>query len=79
MRYWSMNKEKADDIFQIQIRLFRQFQTNEHLNANDAEAIFQKYDVFEYIKICYEEYHVQGDDANLCDLYQYLKGKGWQR
>ncbi len=74
-----MNREKADDLFQIQIRLFRRFQVNENLSAKNAEAVFQKYDVFEYIKICYEEFHVQGDDANMDDLYQYLKKKGWRR
>ncbi len=74
-----MNKEKADDIFRIQTRLFRKFQVDENLTVKEAEDIFQKYDVFEYIKICYEEFHVQGDDANLNDLYQYLGRKGWRK
>ncbi|MGN0384898.1 MAG: DUF3791 domain-containing protein [Lachnospiraceae bacterium] len=74
-----MKREVSEDIFEIQIRLFRQFQTNENLSAKDTEDVFQRYDVFEYIKICYEEYHVQGDEANLADIYKYLHRKGWRK
>lgn len=74
-----MKREVLDDVFSIQIRLFRLFQLKEKLNAAQTEKMFQQYDVFKYIEICYEEYHVQGDDANLADIYHYLENKGWKR
>ena len=74
-----MNREVSEDIFNIQIRMFRLFQISEELNAKDTEAIFVKYEVFDYIETCYEEYHVQGDETNLADIYAYLKQKGWQK
>lgn len=69
----------ADDLFSIQIRLFRLFQLTEKISVEKAEAIFTKYNVFDYIATCYEEYHVQGDDTNLTDIERYLKNKGWNK
>lgn len=72
-----MKREVSEDIFDIQIRMFRQFQMKQNLSAKETEYIFLKYDVFEYIETCYEEYHVQGDETNLEDVYRYLNLKGW--
>ena len=64
---------RDDDLFMIQVRLFRLAQQKWDLSAEECVALFTKYDVNRYIATCYEEYHVQGDEANLADLEQYIE------
>jgi len=71
-----MGLNKRDDIFMLQVRLFRLAQLKWDKSAEECEQIFKKYELNEYIETCYEEYHVQGDEANLADLEHYLKVKG---
>ena len=71
-----MGLNKRDDIFMLQVRLFRLAQLKWDKSAEECEQLFKKYDLNEYIETCYEEYHVQGDEANLADLEHYLKVKG---
>ena len=71
-----MGLNKRDDIFMIQVRLFRLAQLKWDKSAEECEQLFKKYELNEYIETCYEEYHVQGDEANLEDLEHYLKMKG---
>ena len=71
-----MRLNKRDDIFMLQVRLFRLAQLKWDKSAEECEQLFKKYDLNEYIETCYEEYHVQGDEANLADLEHYLKVKG---
>ena len=35
-------------------------------------------ELFEYIEKCYEECHVQGDEANYSDMLEYLRGRGYR-
>ena len=71
-----MGLNKRDDIFMLQVRLFRLAQLKWNKSAEECEQIFKKYELNEYIETCYEEYHIQGDEANLADLEHYLKVKG---
>ena len=71
-----MGLNKRDDIFMIQVRLFRLAQLKWDKSAEECEQLFKKYDLNEYIETCYEEYHVQGDEANLADLEHHLNVKG---
>lgn len=71
-----MGLNKRDDIFMLQVRLFRLAQLKWNKSAEECEQIFKKYGLNEYIETCYEEYHVQGDEANLADLEHHLKVKG---
>ncbi|MBQ3773216.1 MAG: DUF3791 domain-containing protein, partial [Pseudobutyrivibrio sp.] len=70
-----MGLNKRDDIFMLQVRLFRLAQLKWNKSAEECEQIFKKNGLNEYIETCYEEYHVQGDEANLADLEHYLKVK----
>ncbi len=65
-----------DDLFMLQVRLFRLAQIKWDMDAVNCEKIFDEFEVNDYIATCYEEYHVQGDDANLNDIEKYLRGKG---
>ena len=65
-------QNKKDDIFMLQVRLFRLAQIEWNLSAEECDRLFKKYDIPEYIETCYEEYHVQGDEANLNDIRKYI-------
>ena len=71
-----MSLNKRDDIFMLQVRLFRLAQLRWNKSTKECEQIFIKYDLNKYIETCYEEYHVQGDEANLADMEHFLSMKG---
>lgn len=52
-----LNKIQEEDLFRIQVRLFRLFQIKFNLDANTTEKIFKKYDIFDYINIPDEIYY----------------------
>ncbi len=70
--------DKKEDIFMLQVRLYRMFQNRKKLTSEECNKIFDKYKLFEYIEQCYEEYHVQGDEANYSDMLEYLRGRGYR-
>ncbi|MBQ8138278.1 MAG: DUF3791 domain-containing protein [Lachnospiraceae bacterium] len=70
-----MYENKKNDIFMLQVRLFRLAQLKWGVSAEECDIIFEKYDVNSYIETCYEEYHVQGDDANLLDIESYIENR----
>ena len=69
-------REKEDDLFLLQIRLFRLAQLRWNRTPEECVRIFEEYAVNDYIRTCYEEYHVQGDEADIVDIEKYLKGRG---
>ncbi|MBO4458948.1 MAG: DUF3791 domain-containing protein [Butyrivibrio sp.] len=71
-----MALNRKDDLFMLQVRLFRLAQIRWDKNVAECEQIFDKYELNDYIETCYEEYHVQGDEANLDDIEGYLRRKG---
>ena len=68
---------QQDDIFLLQVRLFRLIQIKLNLDLKKCSEIFNKYKIYEYIETCYEFFHIQGDEANLNDILLYLKNKGF--
>lgn len=71
-------KDRKDDIFMLQVRLYRMLQSRRDLSADECNRIFAKYELFDYISQCYEEYHMQGDEANYEDMLQYMKRQGFR-
>ena len=69
-------EKQEDDLFLIQIRLFRLAQSKWDLDEEKCSELFNKYKIYDYIETCYEFFHVQGDDANLNDIENYLKNNG---
>ena len=69
-------KNRADDLFLIQIRLFRLAQAKWKVDEEKCSSIFNKYKVYDYIGTCYDFFHIQGDDANLLDIESYLVNNG---
>ena len=71
-----IGQNKSDDLFLIQIRLFRLAQDKWNIDGEKCSEIFNKYKVYDYIETCYDFFHVQGDDTNLLDIESYLKNNG---
>ena len=64
------------EILRMQIRLFRKACGRWNKTNNECADIFDKYEIDTYIKDFYEILHVQGDEANLNDIEEYLLKKG---
>ena len=71
-----MGLNHKDDLFMLQIRLFRLAQIRWNKTAEECERIFVENSINDYIQTCYEEFHTQGDETNLDDIEVYLKRKG---
>ena len=69
--------DKREDIFMLQVRLYRMLQNRLGLSSVECNDVFDKYGLFDYIVQCYEEYHMQGDEANYADMLEYLKRQGY--
>lgn len=61
----------------LQVRLYRMLQTRLGLSPDECNKVFDKYGLFDYISECYEEYHMQGDEANYADMLEYLRRQGY--
>lgn len=71
-----MTMAYIDDLFMLQVRMFRLAQIRWNMSAEECISIFAIYDVNKYIESCFEEYHVQGDETNISDIENYLVKKG---
>ena len=63
------------EILRMQIRLFREASKKWKLNKEQCDEIFVRYNIDEYIRDVYEIFHVQGDEANLHDIEEYISNK----
>ncbi len=73
-----MGLNYRDDLFMLQVRLFRLAQIKWNKSAVECEKIFDDFEINEYIEACYEEFYVQGDEADLADIESYLHQKGYE-
>ena len=64
------------EILRMQVRLFRRACNRWHMTNIECAEVFDKYDIDKYIRELYEIFHVQGDEANMVDIEEYLKNKG---
>ena len=64
----NLNLNQQDDLFFLQVRLFRLAQIKWSVDSKKCSEIFNKYKIYDYIEICYEE--------NLNDINNYLKNNG---
>lgn len=63
------------EVLRMQIRLFRRACEKWNRTNNECADIFDKYEIDDYIKDLYEILHVQGDEANLNDIEDYISKK----
>lgn len=67
---------QQDDLFLLQVRLFRLAQTKWNVDSKKCSEIFNEYKIYDYIETCYEFFHIQGDEENFNDINNYLKNNG---
>ena len=60
----------------MQVRLFRKAWKRWKKTLQECADLFDRYHVDRYISDAYELFHVQGDDANLFEIEQYLIRQG---
>lgn len=70
------NIKQQDNIFLLQVRLFRLAQLKWNVDAKKCSEIFNKYKIYDYIETCYDFYHIQGDETNFDDIMKYLDNIG---
>ena len=69
--------DRKEDIFMLQVRLYRMLQIRLGFSPEACNEMFDRFDLFDYIAQCYEEYHMQGDEANFSDVMEYLRRQGY--
>ena len=69
-----MNKNR--DLLFLQTRLLRLAALQWGMSLQECTEVFEKYKVFDYIKDLYGIFHVQGDEADLLEVSEYLKNRG---
>lgn len=71
------NKARVqNEIIHIQVRLFRLAQKRWKTSIERCAQIFDDFGIDQYIEDLYELFHVQGDEANLEEINDYLKRNG---
>lgn len=65
-----------NEIEHMQVRLFRLAWKKWNITLQRCSDIFDQFGVDDYIGSLYGLFHVQGDEANLCEIKEYLKNKG---
>ena len=74
-----MNETQKEDLYQIQVRLFRLAQMRWQVSAPKCSELFKKYDVYNYIETCYEIFHTQDDEASFSDIEKYVENLGFRK
>ena len=65
-----------DEVLFMETRLFRQFAEKFHIDHIEANALFDRYKIWDYIERCYDYFHICGDDYILDDITEVLQAKG---
>lgn len=67
---------ERQQIIYMQARMVRRAAEKWKISIEDTTKIFVKYRVLQYIEECFGIFHVQGDEAVLEDIEEYLKNRG---
>lgn len=67
---------ERNEVLHMQVRLFRMACKKWNIGRMKCAELFGEFGINHYIREAYESFHVQGDDANLEDIEEYLKRKG---
>ena len=70
--------DRKDEMILIQVRLLRLAAKTWHKEMPEVAKLFSQFNVYDFMQDMYEEFHVQGDSANLNEVETYLKSQGAQ-
>ena len=65
-----------NEILFMEMRLIRQFCKKHKLFSKDANTLFKKFGIWEYIEECYDTLHMNGDDYIINDIEEIIVGRG---
>ena len=64
------------DLHHMEIRLFQAAFKKWGVGLRKCADIFDEFEIDRYIRDAYEFFHIQGDEANLEEIEEYLHGRG---
>ncbi len=67
---------ERNQITHMQVRIARMATEKWRLSIGEVARLFERYQVFEYIRDCFGIFHTEGDEAVWEDIVPYLKAKG---
>ena len=67
---------ERNEVLHMQVRLFRLACKKWNIGRIRCAELFDEYKISNYIKEAYEFFQVQGDEANLEEIEEYLRRKG---
>ena len=70
--------DRKDEMILIQVRLLRLATKTWHKEMPEVAKLFSQFKVYDFMQDMYEEFHVQGDSANLKEVEAYLRSQGVQ-
>lgn len=70
--------DRKDEMILIQVRLLRLAAKTWHRDMPEVAKLFSQFKVYDFMQDMYEEFHVQGDPANLNEVEAYLRNQGVQ-
>lgn len=70
--------DQKDEMILIQVRLLRLAAKTWHKEMPEVAKLFSQFKVYDFMQDMYEEFHVQGDSANLNEVEAYLRSQGVQ-
>lgn len=70
--------DRKDEMILIQVRLLRLAAKTWHKEMPEVAKLFSQFKVYDFMQDMYEEFHVQGDSANLNEVEAYLRSQGGQ-
>ena len=66
----------VNEVLFMELRLLRIFREKFHLNGCEANDLFVKHGIWDYIEECYDALHVSSDECALAEVENILKNKG---
>ena len=70
--------DRKDEMILIQVRLLRLAAKTWHKEMPEVAKLFSQFKVYNFMQDMYEEFHVQGDSANLNEVETFLRSQGVQ-
>ncbi len=67
---------ESSEIVFMQTRLLRLASEEWHMSIQDANILFDKYNILKFIEECYGVFHMEGDYAVFDEIKTVLRSKG---
>ncbi|MBO4415133.1 MAG: DUF3791 domain-containing protein [Lachnospiraceae bacterium] len=65
-----------DEVLFLEARVFNEFLRKHNMKPKEANQLFEKYGIWNYLEECYDILHMNGDEYILYDVELILERKG---